>query len=115
MDARAHRLFTGVSNRLILENLRALSVLTDHIVARVPLIPGITDSPLQLKELAEFLRALPSVRSISLLNFHRGGRNKYGKIGRTDPLPDIRPLSEERLDSIRKELEMVGFDVQIGG
>ena len=115
VDGRAHRLFTGVSNRLILKNLRALSALIDNIVVRVPLIPGMTDSPNQLKEMAEFLLSLRRVRRISLLNFHRGGQNKYGKIGRVDPIPGVRPLPDERLDSIRKEFEALGFDVQIGG
>jgi pyruvate formate lyase activating enzyme len=115
VDDRAHRLFTGVSNRLILENLRALSALTDNIVIRIPLIPGMTDSPLQLKETAEFALSLRRVRRIGLLNFHRGGRKKYAKIGRVDSMPDARPLPDERLESIRRELAAYGFGVQIGG
>ena len=115
VDGRAHRLFTGVSNRLILKNLRAILALVDNIVVRVPLIPGMTDSPNQLKEMAEFLLSLRRVRRINLLNFHRGGRKKYGKIGRVDPIPDVRPLPDERLDSIRRKFEAHGFDVQIGG
>ena len=81
VDGRAHRLFTGVSNRLILKNLRALSALLDNIVVRVPLIPGMTDSARQLKEMAEFLLSLRRVRRISLLNFHRGGRTNSEKSG----------------------------------
>ena len=40
MDDAAHREHTGVSNRIILENLRRLSTLGRAIRVRIPLVPG---------------------------------------------------------------------------
>ena len=42
MDEAEHRHYTGVSNQRILENLEFIASSGQHLVVRVPLIPGIT-------------------------------------------------------------------------
>ena len=45
IDPAKHKEFTGVSNKLILENLmKVFSIFRLPIVIRVPIIPGYTDS-----------------------------------------------------------------------
>lgn len=44
-DSEEHRRFTGVSNEWILENIRWLKESGKEFLLRVPLIPGITDTP----------------------------------------------------------------------
>ena len=54
MDDTQHKKYTGVSNRLILENLAALCTVPGNagkITIRVPCVPGITDSPEQIVEI----------------------------------------------------------------
>ena len=45
IDAESHRRFTGVPNRVILENLRKLAALGSEIHVRVPCIAGVNDQP----------------------------------------------------------------------
>ncbi len=43
MDSTQHRQHTGVSNQLVLQNLRMLSQNGHSIIIRAPIIPGIND------------------------------------------------------------------------
>ena len=57
MDEARHRQFTGVSNTLILENLKVLSGVHRQIWIRVPVIPGVNDSAADLEAAARFAEA----------------------------------------------------------
>lgn len=54
-DCEQHKKYTGVSNRKILNNLKALTELGKSFVIRIPLIPTVTDTVENLTALAEIL------------------------------------------------------------
>jgi len=109
IDDRRHREVTGVSNGLLLENLRRLNRWGARIWIRVPLVPGINDDEMNLVHVAELVRTLSSVEALQVLPYHRGGETKQQGLGREawdavdmQEVPDavdrtIRLLSE-RLD-----------------
>ena len=55
MDEAAHKKLTGVSNRLILDNLRQLSAHGHNIILRFAIIPGLNDSDDELKRMCEWI------------------------------------------------------------
>ena len=67
MDPEAHRRWTGVDNRLILDNLERLADLGLAYLIRVPLVPGVTDTDANLRAIARHVRALPGRRRVELL------------------------------------------------
>ena len=69
MDEQAHRRFTGVSNRLILDNLRNLAAQTGEILIRFPVIPGINDDEANLAATRDFLETI-RFRTIHLLSYN---------------------------------------------
>jgi pyruvate formate lyase activating enzyme len=70
IDAAAHRLWTGVDNALILDNLHRLASLSyPHVIARTPLIPGITDTEENLHDIKELLYNL-GITAHQLLPFN---------------------------------------------
>ena len=70
IDPAAHRLWTGVDNDLILENLRRLSALPrPRVVVRTPLVPGITDTADNLRGIRKLLDDL-SITAHQLLPFN---------------------------------------------
>ena len=73
MDDARHRLFTGASNRRILENLRALAARGHDIVLRVPVVPGINDDDENLEAVRRFAASLPALAGLDLLPYHRIG------------------------------------------
>jgi len=98
MDEEMHRRYCGLGNRQILANIRRLAAGTwpVRLIARVPLVPGITDSDSNLSETALFCAA-NGIQTIELLPYHRLGVPTYARLGRTYPLPGVKTPSAEHL------------------
>jgi pyruvate formate lyase activating enzyme len=115
MDDIRHRQFTGTSNVPILRNLRRLSQLGHRIVLRVPVIPGINDDEENVHQIGRLATSLPSLERIDLLSYHRIGRDKYKRLGKTCPMPDTVPLRESELDVVIQALCEQGLSVKVEG
>jgi pyruvate formate lyase activating enzyme len=110
-----HRKFTGVSNRLILENLEKLSEKDHHIMIRVPIIPGITDTYENIKEIGLFASRLKGIDRIDILPYHKAAVAKYERSGKKYKLPDLEAPSESRMNEIAEQLSSYGLSVHRGG
>ncbi len=116
MDAERHREFTGVANRLILANLKALAASGAQIEIRVPLIAGINDDRQNLEQLATFVAGLPGRRSrISLLPFHNVAENKYHKLGQAYDVAGMTAPGAERLQQAAEIFVAHGLVASVGG
>ena len=111
-----HMKFTGVSNELILENLRELSCLGKNIIMRFPLIPGVNDDETDILELGKFVSSLKNVNEIDILPYHKAGVEKIKRL--TNPkVPKFiyKPPPAEKKSEIEKTLKSFGLQVKIGG
>ena len=115
MDPEKHRKLTGVSNKLILDNLRSVSARNIPLYIRVPLIPGDNDSEDNLKAICEFVRGLPSVVEVALLPLHHLGEARYNSLGRAYPLAGVPLLSDSVLPERQRLVESYGLKCSIGG
>jgi len=115
LDDALHRQFTGVSNRLILDNLRNLAELGHQIFLRVAIIPGINDDDDQLHRLGEFAASLPGVKQLSILPYHHTAIDKYQRLHKEYAIAAIRPPANERMIEIAQNLGRFGLQVKIGG
>jgi len=114
MHEKRHTKYTGVSNKLILENLKRLAENGSNIQIRFPIIPEINDDKENVTETAEFAASC-RIKNISLLPYHRAGIEKYQGLSRAYRLKKIRTPSNQDLNLIREELESFGLKVKIGG
>jgi len=115
MDDALHRKFVGVSNELILTNLEAIADKTDcRIIARVPLIPDITDTDENLLAVADFLSLL-NVHRISLLAYNKLGEDKRERYGMRGHYQQLNVQDREVLLRKAGLFEARGFVVTIGG
>ena len=78
--AELHREGTGVSNELILENLKNLSGRAD-IIVRIPVIGGYNDNDEEIRQIADFLKQIKIIKA-ELLPYHAMGEHKYTALGR---------------------------------
>jgi pyruvate formate lyase activating enzyme len=115
MDPAKHRRYTGVSNDLILNNLKALDKLGKPVWVRLPLIPGVNDDNENLEATANFLSRLKSVKMVNVLPYHKGGVEKFYRLGRDNELVVYEPPSEERVEAIMESFRKKGFQVKKGG
>lgn len=115
MDDARHRSYTGVSNGLILSNLQALSRRGHAVVLRVPIIPGINDDEQNIRQTGAFASALPRLRRVDLLPYHRAGTEKYGRLNKVYELPEIGPPSDERMAEMVHILSGFGLQLKTGG
>ena len=114
MDIERHKKYTGVSNEIILENLKKLSSVHHNIFVRFPVIPGINDDYQNLRETGEFLSPL-KVAQVNLLPYHYIGIDKYRRLGRTYKLAATQPPSEEKLSQISGILRKFNLNVKLRG
>ena len=114
MDEEKHLAFTGESNRLILENLRRLAAGGKRTTVRIPVIPGFNDDPENIRRTAAYLGTLEAVPEISLLPYHRLGRDKSKGIDKMTETLEFASPNERILERIRKAFESSGFRVSRG-
>lgn len=115
LDDQVHRKYTGVSNRLILSNLRRLSELGQAIVLRMPLIPGVNDSPESIAAIGEFAASLPNIIHLEILPYHLAGVEKYRRLEKDYALAGMVPPSQEKLDAVAEALRGYRLNIQVGG
>ena len=115
MDDSRHKKFTGVSNQLILSNLKALDRAGKPIWIRFPLIPGVNDSQENLKAMADFLLELKSVKMLNVLPYHKGGVEKVRRLDQDDQFEIFEPPSQAMIDNVINYFRGRGLIVKQGG
>ncbi len=116
MDDQLHQKYTGVSNKLILENLKFLSEKGKKIRIRIPVINGINDSKENLKNSIKLLKNLNQIEQVDLLPYHHIGKSKYERFGMKYRMPNQKEIEKNGNGNHKKPcLRNEGFKVKIGG
>ena len=77
VDEEAHRKYTGVSNKKILQNIEYLKACGKEFLFRVPMIPGITDTEENLAAIAKLTEGYP----VEYLKYNDLAGAKYEMLG----------------------------------
>jgi pyruvate formate lyase activating enzyme len=113
MDDARHQKYSGVSNQLILSNLKRLADCGQQIEIRIPLIPGFNDDAENLTQSAAFIAGLPNITGIELMGYHDIAAAKYESLGMVYPLPDTAPPSEDDMQTAASVFEDQGLSVKL--
>lgn len=100
MDDKIHKACTGVSNQLILDNLRMLAAegkILDKLIMRMPLIKDVNDSRGIIQRTGALCREL-DIKRVHLLPYHDLGISKKRNIGGKQET--FQSPTEERLAEI---------------
>ena len=90
-DSVIHKKLTGISNKLILENLTKLSQFA-NVCVRIPVIVGANlnchsergEESFEMERIAEFLSKL-NINKCEFMPYHKLGEGKYKSLGITNP------------------------------
>ena len=88
-DEDVHKRLTGVSNAVILHNLRYLDSLGKAIEIRIPYVPECNAD--QMEKIAKLLSELKNIRKIRVLPYHSYASHKYAALGIKNTLPTVIP------------------------
>ena len=113
INSLQHEQYTGKDNKVILRNARLILEKGVPMIVRIPLIPGINGSEENLVKTARFVSDLDRELHVDLLSYHRLGENKYKMLDRTYQLADLKPQSEEQVQSAVEIFRGYGLDCAI--
>jgi len=115
VNEEIHRRFTGVSGALIRGNLERLASWGKRVVIRMPIIPGVNDSRVNIESAGRFIASLGNVVRVQLLPYHPIGVDKYERLGIPYFLPGMQAPPGGYMNSIMEELLRFHPVVSIGG
>jgi pyruvate formate lyase activating enzyme len=92
-DRERHRALTGRDNAPTLELARRLAARRLPVWVRFVLVPGLTDDPRDISEIAAFAAKLGNVERVEVLAFHQMGRFKWQTLGIRYALENTEPPS----------------------
>ncbi|MHC4434661.1 MAG: glycyl-radical enzyme activating protein [Planctomycetota bacterium] len=111
-DAVRHLRFTGVSNSLILLNLRRLHAAGAAIQLRCPMVPNHNARGEHLDGIVALARELDHLKGVELLAYYDLWRAKLKRFGLTSTLPEsVKPPSRSTMDTWNKYLSDRGVRV----
>jgi pyruvate formate lyase activating enzyme len=102
MDDREHTEFTGVSNKLILENFEKMCQKFPNlsILVRTAIVPGFNDTEEDVFAIVDFIKGRPNV-GFEPLAYHRFGQPKYEYTGRKYLLAEMK-ADEAKLKALKE-------------
>lgn len=120
LEPELHKALTGVDNRLILDNLRALDKKVagmtprPQLILRLPLIEGFNATEDNIIRTIEFIkRNLTGYTKIELLPFHNFGEQKYKKLGIPYELAERKNMNPEALTGFTALFAQEGIPVTV--
>ncbi len=118
LDDRKHKKWTGVSNRLILENAKKMADVGIPMRLRLPIVHSVNFWDLEYpKRIVEFARTLgENIIGIDLLPFHNFASKKSGNLGRKGYFDHFPNIFKEEIEDYRTIINDGGaWQTTIGG
>lgn len=115
LNNELHIKYTGVSNKLILENLEFLDNVNANIIIRIPLIPKITDTKENLHLIANYLSKLNHVKRVDLLPYNKLAEDKYRRMQQTPKLGNLETQTDTELIELKSIIESFGIETRLNG
>ena len=108
IDDDVHVFCTGVSNKIILENIKYVDSLGISIEIRYPFVPTMNDG--EAEKIGEFVSELKNVKRLRILPYHSYGESKYHLLGMEYGAVRVPVPSEFEIENAMKMIMQSGFD-----
>lgn len=119
MNTDIHKRYTGVSNTLILENLKKLITQKQEIILRIPVIPDINDSLENIEATADYIinELGNNIKVLQLLSFMHLGQEKYQSLGLDYNMKNLnfdRETFQNKVNDIKEYFIKRGINCTVG-
>ena len=120
MNDELHRKYTGVSHKIIHDNIRSLADNGADVMVSVPLVPGYNDDDNNVEATAAFVFGLkPAGKSspypVRILPFHNSARSKYRRMGVEYYCASLSEPDAAQIERAAAIFIRYGIDTSIGG
>ena len=117
MDEKLHKKYTGVDNRMILENLVRLAHDGAGICVRIPTVKEVNGNEQNMKEIIAFLQEHDiHPTQINLLPYHDTGSGNYRPLDMTHQGTDLHAPDKEEMETLTDLFINAGFkNTKTGG
>lgn len=115
IDDKTHQRITGVSNELILENIKYLVDTGNEIIIRMPCIPGYNDSIENIDATGEFVALLKGEVIIEVLRYNEGGCEKSGRLIGAAVIEAADNSKPQDINAVAGRLKKFGLKVKVDG
>ncbi|MBR4942179.1 MAG: glycyl-radical enzyme activating protein [Clostridia bacterium] len=88
-DRELHKMYTGVYNDLIIDNLRLLNDMGAKFILRCPIIPGVNDNDDHFAGIANVANTFEGVLAVEIEPYHPLGKAKCDRLGREYSIGDV--------------------------
>ena len=102
---------TSVPLKPTLDFARYLSEIHKPVWIRFVLVPELTDSPHNIRSLADFVADLNNVERVEILPFHKMGEYKWEQLGYEYLLKNTPPAPPELVETAKKIFQKYGIRV----
>jgi pyruvate formate lyase activating enzyme len=65
-----------------------------------------------MRRIADYLLSFKNIKQINLLPFHRGGVQKYKRLGKKNLTESLQPPSNDKMEEIKKIFIDSGFMIE---
>ena len=110
-DPERHHRLTGMDPGPVFEFARRLAIRQKPVWVRYVLVAGLTDSPEEIGQIADFTANLGNVERVDILPFHQMGAFKWKQLGIEYKLQDAEPPSKEIIDRACAQFRAAGLKV----
>jgi pyruvate formate lyase activating enzyme len=108
-DPERHRHLTGMDVEPVLDFARRLADRRRSIWVRYVLVPGLTDDPQEIGEIAKFAASLGNVEQVDVLPFHQMGKYKWKSLKLDYTLESVEPPEPELVERTCEIFRGVGL------
>lgn len=117
MDSNDHKTFCGLSNERICDNFKEILKVArkdgKSLLPRTPLVPDITDTTINIRAVAEFLKS-QDVKEAALLAYNPLWHEKSAKMGVDNPYKTTKAMTTFSDDSVLKRCRAIYREMGIG-
>ena len=108
LDNQTHKKFTGLTNTTILSNFEKLNRIFKNVQVRIPLIPGVNDSIVDIELFCNYLLE-NGHNTAHLLPYHNMGNSKAVRIDYNAEIFKVEPHSKEEIEKIKSQFSNFGI------
>ena len=110
-NEKLHKEYTGVGNRQIRGNLKAVDDAGANSILRCPIIPNVNDTEEHFLGIAAVANALENILAIEIEPYHSLGYSKYKKFGKAGLAKSFEQPREQQVEEwiakIQKQTEII--------